>query len=360
MATQATTVGATAITVFKQRIHRRTWGAHRPLYQLLASEDISAARVGNEARMIKVKNEFGKAEAYKWPISTSAPGTTASFAPGASFSYTNIFNQVFGTVSPKFYRTIGAVPTSLVDVTWPAKDNENAINYVARLLDDLRKDNVDTIARHLVQTAPGANDIETLVGTGTASGVLGDGLTVGKQTIYGIDTAVETSLRSVVFDLAGARLTLARMAKDIRDIRRTRQASLDVVIMGSGVHDLLTQEARATNQPYFDIVDVFGTDPEEETPRLYLETSFSVLKNEGAVLIVDTDLDVTAPGRAIGISLGEISLDAGTVNNLRTAGPKDVSIEDGADQTRILIRSDHMLTVYDRSKFIIWNNCQTS
>jgi len=360
VADQTTTIGSAAITIFRDRQNRRTWVAHRPLLQLLASDQISQARIDNKLKLTPINSTVGKAQAYKWYLGTTAPTGGGSFAPGASFTFSNQFNSTFGVVNLRHYEQPVAFPSSLIDVHIPARDNENGINVLVRLLEDAKKQMFDRIARHIVQTSPAATDIDTLVGTGTTSGVLGDGITVGAVTTYGIDSSVETSHRSIVHDLGGGRLTLRRLAKDIRDARRNRNATLDVVVMGSAVHDMLVQEAEALNLPYFDIVENFGKDPKTGEPHLYLETSHSVLKNEGSVLLVDTDLDVTAPNRALGLSLGEMSLDAGEVNNMTVKGWKDVALEDATDQIRAQIRLDVMNIVFDRSKFVVWTNLATS
>lgn len=358
MATEATTVGAASITVFHQRgqANRRTWTAHRPLLQLLASEDISQARIDNKLRMVPIRNELGKAEAYKWYLGTTAPTGGGSYSPGATFTFNNQTPAVPATVTLAHYQQTTAFPASRIDVHAPARDNENGVALLVRLLEDARKSHFDRIARHIVQTSPAATDIETLVGTGTISGVLGDGITIGKAVTYGVDSAVETGHRSIVHDLGNTRLTLRRLAKDIRDARRNRAATIDVIICGSSVHNDLVQEWEALGYPQYDLVTHFGTNPTTSQPRLFLEASHSVIKVEGAPVIPDTDLDVTAPGRALGLSLGEIELDAGEVNNMTVEGWEKVRITAGVDQVRAMILHDLALVVFDRSKFVVWHN----
>lgn len=352
MATPAETVGAIATTVFLKKNLKRSWGSSNALFQILATEDLNPGRLENIDKITPVTNTTGKAESYKWSVSMTAPnnGGTAerSFARGGTFDFDIDDRLVPASATPKHYAEAVTVPTTDIDVHTSASDNENMVSEVVAQMDDGKFKLLEEISTDLTAAASGANTIVTLLeqidATGTASGIA--------QGTHANWAANEIAV--------GGRLTLQLLSKTIRDMRRSRAATLDCIIVGAGVYDLLVQEAEAKNTGWFDIVQHFGKNDKTGMMRLPLETSFDVIKVSNAIIVCDDKLDASAPTVALGLSLKDIFLYASKAANFEVKPWEDVSIPAAIDQTRALIRWSGFTGVHSRRRHVKFTGCATA
>lgn len=348
MATAAETIAAIATKVFYKRNMKRAWGAQRALFQVLATDDLMTRKKEVMDTITPVKNTHGRAEAWKWPVSMTQPANGGAFARGGAFTYTVDDRFVSGEADTRHYAQPIVIPTTDIDVRANASDNENSVNYVLNQMNDAKWRLLELIADDVLGASTGANEITTLLelvdSTGTASG---------------ISQATHANWASTEVDLANARLTLPTLAKRIRDHRRSKGATLDVVVVGSGVHNLLVQEAEAKNQPVFDIVDHFGTRA-DGSKRLHLETSFSTIMVERAVILPDENLDANAPGTVLGLSLPDVFLVAAEKANFAIKGLEDVSVTAAVDQTRGLLRWSGFTGIANRRTHFKYVNAATA
>lgn len=351
MPTFSDSVAAVATRIFIERNPRRTWAQTHPMLQILAAKDINAYRDEKFAQIRPLGQTADKAEAWKWPVSVSAPSNGGSYARGGTFNYALENRRIAGTANVKFYQQPVAIASSDVDVFMPARDSETGVAYLVHELNESKHRLLDLIATALVTPSPPppSNEIEPIIelvdSTGTASG---------------INQATEASWASREVDKAGAPLTIAEIRREIRELRARKMAKVDVIFCGFGVWSLLAAEAEAKSLPMFDLAQVFGTDPKTGEPRLFLESSFSVVKIEGAPVIPDPFLDTAQPGTVLALSLDDIFIYTVGDTMFRVLGWKDVRLEAAVDQTRALILWNGFTGVFNRATHIKWINCATS
>lgn len=358
----ADTVGAVASQVFLRRQASRPWAKVHPLLQIMASKSITSGRADRMGQMLTMKDQTGKAEGWKLPVSMTALTDGSSYARGDPFTFNNASNLFHAKVmKPALYQQPVAFPVSDLDVFAPASGSERGVDYLAQLMMDARTTMTDIMAADVVNVVPAATDFDPLVGDEAAftAGLIGNGLTAGAATASGIDSTVQTNWQSKVHNLATARLTLSRLGKDIRDGRlQVAGRKVDLIVCGFGVYDLLIQEAEAKNQAQYDLADVFGTDPDTSKPRIYLETSIRTIKVEGTPVFPDLDLDSSSPGTVLGLTLDEVFLY--TVTGFKVNGWLDASLAAAVDQNRAQIKWTGFTILGDRSAHQRWISCATA
>lgn len=355
MTTAAQHIGGIAKKAWLSRQATRPWQSERPLFQLLATEDISSKRLNNFGLITPVRNTFGQAEKWKWPVSMEAPdsnggagGTDFSYARGGAFTFDNHDRYVSGESDTFFYQVPVEVPTTDIDVHAPAAGNENAIEHLVHIMDDYKHKLSQGIATDIAATALVGNRLSPLTveidSTGTAAGLA--------QGTHANWASNET-------DLSSARLTLRVLAKKIRDMRRDKMAAIDVIVCGAGVHDLLVEESEAKNQPMYDVVQHFGR-RSDGSNRLNLEGSHSSIMVEGAPVIVDNFLDTAQAGTVLGMSLKDLMLYSPMADNFEVHGWEDVRLTAAKDATRAQITWSGFLATFNRATHFKYVNAATS
>lgn len=355
MTTEAQHIGGISKKAWLSRQATRPWQSARPLFQLLATEDLTDSRLTNFGMIQPVKNTFGQAEAWKWPVSMEAPdanggagGTDFSYARGGAFTFDNDDRYVSGESSTFFYQIPVEVPTTDINVHAPAAGNENAIEHLMHMMDDSKHRLSQAVATDIAATS--------LVGTKLSP------LTVevdSTGTAAGLAQATHANWASDETDLSSARLLLRVIAKKIRDIRRDKLATIDVIICGSGVHDLLVEESEAKNQPRYDVVEHFGK-RSDGSNKIHLEGSHSTIQIEGAPVIVDNAMDASQAGTILGLSLRDLMLYSPMTDNFEIHGWEDVRLTAAKDATRAQITWSGFLATFNRATHFKYLNAATS
>ncbi len=358
MATFATeTVGAIARKVFLKTEPSVPWANVQALLQILQTKDINTRRDSNVEQMTKTMSEVGTSEAWKWPVDMDPQTAASSYARGGSWTFNTDDTLVFGSQLPALYQIPIQVPISDLDVHAQAVDNENGIAYLVNKLRNAKIKMGQDIADHLTNppAVVGANDIRSVLQ------VIDDGTThVSTDTINGISTATHANWASDQTALGGNRLTIKTLARKVRDIRRQRMAKIDIIVCGAGVHQFLVDEAEALNSPMYDVVEVFGKNPETGEPRLHLEVSHDVIKVAGAPVIVDESLDTNEDGTVLGISLEDLVLYSPSKANFTVEGWEKVNLSRGEDLQRAQIKWNGFLACFNRRSHFKYTGAKTS
>lgn len=350
MAQPADTVGAIATKLFMTDEPARTWQSETPLLQIMSSLNITDERRSSFDSLVETKTQVSKAEKWKWPVEYSAPTLAdASYARGGTFTFAVSDNMISGEQTPYYYHFPVEVPVTDVNVYAQAAGNEHGIAYVAQKMRSAKHRLGQLLATDLVATSQVGNKINPLLteidSTGTAAG---------------ISQATITSWASTENDLSSARLTINRLSKDIRDHRRSKLATDDIIVCGSAVHNFLVEEAEARNLPYFDLVETFGKDPSTGEYRLHLETSHDVIKVAGAPVIVDNFLDTVSPSTVLVMSLKDIMLVAAMADNFEVIGWEDVRLSAAKDAQRAMITWAGFVATHNRTTQMKYINAKTS
>jgi len=354
VAQPADTIGAIATKIFLNSVPARPWASERPLLQIMATENLTAGRLNSFEQITPMTNTVGVAEAWKWPVSTAAPGNGGAYDRGGTFTFAVSDTMISAQQSPYFYQQPIEVATSDLNVHAQAVGNERGIAYLVERMNDAKHKLSQILATDIVATTQGVapNKINPLFididSTGSSCGI--------SQGDYANWASAETNL-------ATERLTIRALAKAIRDQRRNKMASCDIIVCGSAVHQYLVDEAESRNLPYFDLVETFGKDADGQY-KLHLEVSHSTIKVEGAPVVVDNYLDLvgtTNPGdTAFVISLKDYMLFGAQKDNFAIHGWEDVRLTAAKDATRAQITWAGFLAMRNRATHIKFINCKVS
>lgn len=354
MPTETTTIGAIATKLFLRNSVSRAWAARHALFNILATNDITAAKQEKIDQIEKLTNTKGVAERWKWPVEITAPADAngGSYSRGGTMAAFGVDdNMIFGEQRPALYTENLQVPASDLDVHASAVDNEVAVSYLANKMISKRHKLIRRISRDLVATTQVAGRVQTLLAeVGNA------------DVVAGIDSAVETAWVSDVTNPdAGAnqRLGLNELGRKVEDIERSKFSKIHALIMGSGVHNFLVEEAEARNLPMYDVVQHFGTDANGK-PRLTLETNTRSIRVNDAICIVDEDLNATQNTTVLGLNLDEIALIAAKGMNFEVEPWKKVRLETGIDAMRAQILFAGFVATFDRTKHFKKTNCKAA
>jgi len=348
--TDAQQIGAIAVTMFAKRNLETTYGMTHPGLAILASEKLSKAKEAAVGKIEVVTDKMGKVEKLKWRVSVAAPANGGAYTRGSStaFTFAAANRWLTANVEPAHLDQPIVVPTSDIDTRESYNGTQDS--KILELADAMTeaKNELFTIIAHDTFSASTTSNSVTAAGvhfasTGTSCGIAQSDQATWIANVVAIDD----------------RLTLSTLGAKIRLHKATKGGNIDVVLVGHGVHDKLVTEYESKNLTWVNVAEHFGTTPGNKGYGLYLESSLSCIKCEGAIIIPDNDVNHALSTTALGFGIDNLFIKGAGENNFRVKGWQDAWAQ-GADETRGLVLWSGNTGCFNRSRLLALTGCTAS
>jgi hypothetical protein len=351
--TAAETIGSIALTLFDKTDLEMTYGKLHPLGTLLATDGLTVKKGMKLGQIQKVSNEMGNVEYLKVPVSLSTI-TAGSYTRGnaSAFSFGMRTNRVYAYVAPVHYQAPATVASTDIDTRAAYTGSDDMkVKYLSDELMEAKSALFAKVSADALHSSTQSNGVEavgvTFAATGTSSGISATTHTEWAANVINMDL------------LTSDRLTLSKLAYEIRKHRVTNGGDIKVIGCGWGVHDLLTKEWEAKGLQMVDIVKFFGSSAGSHDPNLRMETSMSCMMVEGAIIVPDDDFNDNNSTTVIGYDPADWWIKCSTKNNFRVKGWEDAwSV--GADEQRAVVLWSGCTGTWNRRKLLEFTGCATS